>query len=203
MSIYFQCSLTLETINSLVNSSRQNIYHISKDLSSVNGRMLITEAGRLTFYSNWFAEDSWGLNTPKYAKKLISVDDIKSGNYDLVVAHCDIPLLDYKTAAFDNDNSRGWDNQCKNIANYITSEKFEIYLVPFESDSESIQQQLVSFFIPNNNHRKTGMKCRRYDIYAISEGFLKLDNVKQILMSYGAIKYSQNIVKGGGDLVCN
>lgn len=202
VSVYFQYGLTIETATTLVNSSRQNIYHISRNLSSQNGRMLITEAGRLAYYSNWFAEDSWGLNTPRYAKKLISVDDIRGGKYDLIVAHCDIPLLDYTPLDLTNDGSRGWDNQCKNIINYIVGEKFEIYLVPFESDGKSIKQHLIGAFRQTLDLPQIGPKCKRYDVYALSPNFIKLNEVTKILVGYGAVKYSKNIVEGGGDTVC-
>ena len=168
----------------------------------MSGRMLITEAGRLAYYSNWFTEDSWGLNTPRFAKNLIGVSDIKSGNYDLIVAHCDIPLLDSKLFDLENDGTRGWDNQCKNIVNYIVGNSYQIYLVPFERGGNLGKWPILNGLNFDTTGQVHSIKCSRYDIYALSPNFTKLDDLKSLLQRYGAVKYSQEIIQGGGDSAC-
>ena len=89
-------SIAGKTAYRVAMSSNENIYFLAKDLKQIHGKMLITEAGRLTYYSDWRSDDSWGLNTPKYAHRLITSEDVRRGNYDLIVAHCGLGLLDPK-----------------------------------------------------------------------------------------------------------
>jgi len=94
-SIYLSLSMTKGTLVGIANSRFENVFYISRDLAEFKGRMLVTEAGRLPYYSHWIAHDSWGLNTPRFAHKPISVDDFKEDYaYDLIVGHCDLTLLD-------------------------------------------------------------------------------------------------------------
>lgn len=74
---------------SLSRIPNQQILSVAKGLNKIttDASMAITEAGRLPYYSKWHAIDTWGLNTPKYAKKLIHPDDIRAANTDLIVVH--------------------------------------------------------------------------------------------------------------------
>lgn len=76
------------TVKGLQVSKKENVFYLAQDLSAIQGKMLVTEAGRLAYYSDWFVHDSWGLNTPQYAKNLVTSKDVIRENYDLINAHC-------------------------------------------------------------------------------------------------------------------
>jgi hypothetical protein len=148
--------------------------------------MLTTESGRLAYYSNWFVEDSWGLNTPRFAHHLIDAGAVAAGRYDLIVAHCDLSLLS-PAAEHRNDGTRTWDHQCQEITGFINAAHYQVFLVPFLLSENAAKEWL-----------KSGLagKCgrRRFDIYAIRPDFRDAGTVRHILLEHHAIPYGQ-----GGD----
>ncbi len=201
ISISMQFKSAVGTASSLVFSSLERVYYLSKDLSSLKGRMLITEAGRLTYYSNWFSEDSWGLNTPRYAKKLINKTDIELGEYNLIVAHCDISML-HIDSDLSHNQSRTWNNQCKELTSFIRENKFEVFLVPF-SKQGSIKERLK--LVANIKQDKTvsPQRCNRHDIYAVSKQYKQSDDLISILQNNGAVRYSEKLITQGDALCSN
>jgi len=201
LSFATQIKGAIGTAASVATSSRETVFYLSKDLSNLQGRMLITEAGRLTYYSNWFSEDSWGLNTPRYAHKLITKSDISEGRYDLIVAHCDLSMLNLETN-LNHDQSRTWNNQCKTMVSYVRDGEFEIYLVPFTNNEPSIKDRLRSIIDPKQSPLKKQQGCKRHDIYPVSRQYSKSEALIEMLKKHGARKYSQTLVTAG-DAVCD
>ncbi|PWY55689.1 hypothetical protein DGG96_10370 [Legionella qingyii] len=188
-SLLYGIKLTFWTFLSFidVNDYNENIINLSKSLSKFHGRMLTTEAGRLSYYSNWDTEDSWGLNTPRYAHRLINTLDLYNGHYNLIVAHCPISMLDSGIIKTYFIEERAWENQCRVLTSYILSERYDIYLVPF-IHGQLLSNQLLQLL--NLNHHKE--KCRRYDIYAIAKDFKYNADVKKIIINFEGIPYSSN-----------
>ncbi len=181
-SIISQYSYLKDTINQIKTSKDENIYYVAKELSKLQGRMLISEAGRLAYYSGWYADDSWGLNTPEYAHKLIRSEDINEKNYDLIVGHCDITILHPHYNEL-SDGSKTWMNQCRTLVNYVKKNAYDVYLVPFRKDVHE--------------------KCQRYDIYAIKQTYSQYESLRAILLKYGAVSAKQALpYRGGLDLLC-
>ena len=213
LSAFTMLNLTVNTADSVVSSSRENIYYISKDLKELQGRMLITEAGRLTYYSDWFSEDSWGLNTPRFAHNLITVEDVEAGDYDLSVGHCNLSLLDSKKN-LNQDGQRSWLNQCKTLVSYIKQSDFDVYLVPFLNDPESL---IIRYLVPYLNdpeslkiHIKKFLgrpvdagteSCARHDIYAIAPSYENREKLEKLIYKHGGISYNASI-KIVNDTVC-
>lgn len=139
--------------------------------------MLVTEAGRLAYYSNWVTHDSWGLNTPRYAHSMIGYDDIDSGSYDLIVGHCDIGFLSDPHRP--SGAVRSWENLCHTIAYYVKDKKYTILLVPI--------------LMSNAGPSKPALACQRYDIYALSPSYKDHDALRSLLKQRGAIDYSPKL----------
>jgi hypothetical protein len=201
LSFAAQMKGVIGTAANIANSSRETVFYLSKDLSNFQGRMLITEAGRLTYYSSWFSEDSWGLNTPRYAHKLISKSDITEGRYDLIVGHCDISMLN-GVSNLNHDQSRTWDNQCKTIVSYVREGDFEIYLLPFINNDPSVNDRLMSMLGQKTFVTKKQQVCKRHDIYAVSRQYSKSEALIETLKKYDARKYSYMLTTLG-DEVCD
>jgi hypothetical protein len=195
----FSAKLTIATVFSLTNSLNENIYYIAQDMKGLHGRMLITEAGRLTYYSGWDAHDSWGLNTPAYARAPINDNTIRVQPYDLVVGHCSLDLLQAPIPAMPNP-PRTWENQCKVMVSLVKAENYTVYLVPFMNTSSSFSRFAVrAASLAGLQPKEVG--CARYDIYAISKKYPDRDRLGQLLLKYQAIPAAQSqLARKGGSL---
>lgn len=198
LSAYLMFNITTSTADSVVSSSQENIYYLAKDLKQIKGRMLITEAGRLTYFSDWFSEDSWGLNTPRFAHKLITLKDVEKGNYDLIVGHCDLNFLKLKQEELNHDGQRLWWNQCKTLVSYIKKSKFNVYLVPFLNDEKSLKTHIKKFL---GKPAVVKNFCVRHDIYAIAPSYENREKLIKIINKHGGISYNINLVTNY-DQVC-
>lgn len=67
----------------------QDVDAIARSLgqSSSRGSLLSAEAGFLAFESGWVAYDAWGLNTERFARKLIQPEDVVQLKPDLIAFH--------------------------------------------------------------------------------------------------------------------
>ncbi len=186
-SIVLSFKITFSTgINALATKS-ENIFSLSNSLSGIDGKMLITEAGRLAYYSDWLVDDSWGLNTPKFARKLITPKDVLDGNYDLVVSHCHNihNLLESEI----EKTKRTWSNQCHNIAIAIKN-GYDIYLVPFRNGNSFIYSTLREVY---NNIRGSVSNCQRYDMFSVKQDSNIKNNIKNVIFNHGGILYSKDL----------
>ncbi len=204
LSIFFSRNMFIDSVNSLVFSGQDNIYYISRDLSKIHGKMLVTEAGRLAYYSDWLVHDSWGLNTPVFAHQLVTVDDVANGDYDLVVGHCDLALLADGADLKPNGN-RSWGNQCKVLVSAIKREGGTVMLVPYNNHAGDVRKILKNYL--GFQTAQPSEICKRYDIYAVSRQYEKAAQLIDILARYDAIVYSQAWKKSGeyalrDDLLC-
>lgn len=184
-------SITHRVIDQIIYSKNENIFGLSKSLNGINGRMLVTESGRLAYYSDWVVHDSWGLNTPQFSKKLIHPVDIKNGNYDLIVSHCYMHKIKNSI-----QKKRSWNNQCTNILIAIKEMNYDMYLVPFYTNSGSFLYQLKQLISP------TKISCNRYDIYSINPLSEKYQAIKDVLLQHAAITYHDRLSFKGGDRLC-
>ena len=92
----FVCNfyISLESFLYLEASKNETIFNISQDIKFLEGNVLTTEAGRISYYTdNLFVEDAWGITNPKYAKKIITSKDLTSDDFDFAILHCDITNL--------------------------------------------------------------------------------------------------------------
>lgn len=182
---------TIPAVKDILDSADENTYYISRELSGLEGKMLVTEAGRLAYYSNWLTHDSWGLNTPQYAHNLIKGSDLREGDYDLIVGHCQLSLLKQTVPEHVYEN-KTWENQCKVLISYIQSASYKVFLVPFLKEIES--RASLRKFLGLGNYDSAR---RRYDLYAISPTYKNSIALENLLTLHGAIKYSPSSVSFG------
>lgn len=190
-SALFAIPASVLTLGDLLDSRDENIYYIARDLNSLNGKMLVTEAGKLAYYSNWLTHDSWGLNTPRFAHANISNADLLKENYDLIVGHCTIALLKNKVPERVYQD-KSWENQCKVLVSYIQSENYNVFLVPFMRAGAA----------GSSLKRKFGMSgvnpgYGRFYIYAISPTYKNSAELSNLLERHGGIKYPPSGVSLG------
>lgn len=175
-----------------------NIASLSKDLNKITnkGRMLITEAGKLSYYSKWYAEDAWGLNTPKYSKRLITPVDVETSNFDLIVVHASgenyEPIT--KREEIISHSKRTWNNMTDNIFKGINPSKYTLYMVPF-SEIGAVHKKLRSLkriLLKKMGKSKNYVKPKgRYDAYFIRNDFSNFEETSKILLKYKAISLDE------------
>ena len=197
-----------DTIATAVSSKNENLYYISKDLSKLKGRMLVTETGKTAYYSNWKVEDAYGIVNPKYAKRIIQSSDLKVSDYDMFYLHCNLNYIGKKNAI--NSQKRNWDNVCKNIVNFINdnNSNYMILLSPYRKLNEnSIYSNLRKTYKTVLSHFNVdfypgGIEgCYRHDMVVLNLNYEKLNSVKDVFLKHGAVPYDANF-KYNGDLYC-
>jgi len=182
LSILLSIIPTKRAITGIMTSKHENIFPLAKALNTIDGTMLITEAGRLPYYSDWYAHDSWGLNTPKFSKQLLQPADIENSSYDLIVAHCQIDLLHQTLKA---KTARSWENQCNNMIIGMQG-RYDYYLVPFVRYDAAAMVKDSS--------------CIRHDIYAVRKNADNAVDIKAVLLRFQAIAYTKSLPVNGDQL---
>lgn len=151
--------------------ANENITYLAKGLNKIttNAKMAITEAGRLPYYSKWKAVDTWGLNTPQFAKNLIQPEDIKIFDPDLVVIHARRENYNFLTKNITKVHTkRTWDNMCENVTNGINRKKYTLFMVPFYISGKG-----------------------RHDAYFLKNDFKYYKKVKKLLLYHKAISFEK------------
>jgi hypothetical protein len=167
--------------------------------SRVKGRMLLSEAGRLSFYSGWQVDDSWGLNTPRFAHRMIAPDDIRRGNYDLIVAHCDLAHL--RDNALSMETTRSWDAHCKALLRSARDLGYSLYIVPEAVGGKSPWDH----FKENLGFRPwhLPMVCMRHDLFAVGPHFENKKLVEDILKKHEGVMFTaETRLSGEMGIVC-
>lgn len=189
-SIVLSLKFTINTGINALETKNENVFSLSSSLSGIDGKMLITEAGRLAYYSDWLVDDSWGLNTPRFAKKLITPKDILDGDYDLVVSHCNNihGVLKNETEM----NKKTWDNQCLNIGLGVKN-NYTTYLVPFKTGNNYIFSTLRRIYHNAKGNTVELDRCQRYDMYSINKNSKNKEYIIQVILNHDGILYSKHL----------
>jgi hypothetical protein len=121
---------------------------------------------------------------------LITVKDVEAGNYDLIVGHCYINLLN-STQNLNHDGQRSWSNQCKTLVSHIKQSDFDVYLVPFKNDQETLKNRLKK--ILGKSVDAGSEHCSRHDIYAVSPSYENYEKLEQLINKHGGISYNASL----------
>jgi len=189
-----------DTIATVASSRTENILHVSRDLARLHGRMLTTEAGRLAYYSRWDVDDSWGLNTPRYAHQVISTAAMAAvPPYDLVVGHCSLALLE-EGADLTPTAGRSWANQCKAMVAYMRERHYEIHLLPHVRFDDTQPLERLKLLV--RGHAAVRKRCERYDIYALNPAYPDIEALRRVLQDGQGIAYAPGLARGDPYEVC-
>jgi hypothetical protein len=116
----------------------RNRVAIAKDMMDLpHGRMLLTEAGILPYYSGWTAYDAWGLNTSEFAKHLIQPSDVAALQPDLIMVHTGHIDCDASQEGRAPDTVRTWDGMTRNLIAGIDRNRYELWMVPYGDRQKS------------------------------------------------------------------
>ena len=178
LSICLTFQTTWSTVSEIFRTKSETSRSIGQTMRNLpRGKLLSTEAGKLAFYSSWVADDSWGLNTPKFAHRLITGTDVAEGAYDLIAAHCGINLL--RVRAENTSGDRTWLNQCRSLAQFLSASNYEIILVPLYK---------ASSWLPATFDDSA---CAEHLIYGISPKYPAHEQLKESLLSFRGIPFDK------------
>lgn len=172
-----------------------NILQLSKDLGELNknkkiDKILLTEAGRIPYYSNIPSVDSWGLNTPRYAlNPLQDPLEISKENPDIINMHTNLNTLIKSEEEFQKINFKvgrscidlrpdepphlcGFRQVAQAIFVGANKLDYEIYVVPRLKD------------LKNN---------KKYQLWMINPKSYALEDIRNVLLNRNAVRI--NFVK--------
>ena len=205
ISFIFNFYFTVESFLYLTASKNETIYNISQDIKFLEGNVLTTEAGRISYYTkNLFVEDAWGITNPKYAKKIITSKDLSKGDFDFAILHCDINNLNKKNLK--DSTLRSWKNMCNNITKFLNSnlEQYSVFLVPFRLTNENslysimrskykeIKLKAVEKKILSNFYLAGYKGCKTYLLFVVDKNYNSFKMISNILAKYNSIDYKKN-----------
>lgn len=172
-------------------SQYAQLYHIAKTISdkSIDALFLTTEAGVVPYYTRWKTIDAFGLNTPDYTKRVISSQDVRAIEPDVVLINHMWDLYKFVDEGrdFSDFRSRSWQGMIKNIYKGLPSEEYDMFLIPvyniikLKNDLLFQLPQLDSVF--ELSHDKM-----YYGIF-IQNKFHSSQELKDIIISHNAVTY--------------
>ena len=145
--------------------------------------MAVTEAGRLPYYSGWFAIDMWGLNTKEFAKNLIQPEDIGNYDPDLIVIHA-ATKTDYSffcNPKLKAKKSRSWVNMTHNIFLGIPKDEYLLFFVPFNNQKK---KRYDAFFVKKESNLTSDLVTLLKDSHGVGPLPIDQPNLTQSCQKY-------------------
>ena len=165
LSILIMSKNTLLTIEGSINTQNP-LEPLNQAISSSDAFTLTSEAGIFAYKTNLKVHDSWGLNTPKYAKELVNFNLLNEQEYDIVI----LPGFEIKSLVNAVDDSyvknlsRTFSNHMLIVANYLFQKNYELYSLPFNTN------EITLIGVNSSSNKYSDLKQR----------INKLSNIKKI-----------------------
>jgi hypothetical protein len=150
------------------------------DLGSppLRGTMLTTEAGLVPYHSRWAAYDSWGLNTPEFAYKVIQPEQVTSLHPDLAILHT-LKKGNCALAIAPANDSRDWVAMTLNVKSGIAE----------LGDYDTWQ---LPYWTPEGGDTLAGIGRNDELCVYLSRSYRARVEVERILARYGAKPLTRN-----------
>jgi hypothetical protein len=157
----------------------RNVQAIAQALGRLpsRGSLLSTESGFLAYGSGWIAQDAWGLNTARYAKRLIQPGDVVAFRPDLIVMHPDPgePCVANPAwpAAY---TGRTWPHMTRNLLlGAKRAGKYQVWLLSYGSDFYRLREHWnygegdrECFLVRRDSPRYAGIVAALQNSHAVS-----------------------------------
>ncbi len=154
---------------------------IAQDIAVLpHGTLLTTEAGLAAYYSQWRTYDAWGLNTAKFARRLLQPSDVTDLNPDLVLVYTDtspddcLPHADWQVPY----QQRQWSNLTHNIVAAVDPERYDLRIIPAGNSSYRAHEQMLPW-------------QGKEDCWFVRRDSPMHDNVDAVLDRHGGMTFSQ------------
>ncbi len=95
------------------------------------GKLILSEAGLVTYYSHWAVYDPWGLNTADYAKRLFKPSDVEQIKPDLILVYTGGDIDCFRHADWDVPyTTRTWKHMTRNVLAGADLANYQLWLLP-------------------------------------------------------------------------
>ena len=164
-------AMILSVFSTAVATSRyDNVIGLAKALREIpGGTMLVTEAGRFPFESRWTAIDSWGLNTPEFARRVITPAEVTEIAPDLIVIHSFDDIRRIELRAFREGTEKDWRTQARNVL-LGAGFDYDLYYVPFSFTGGRPDEPQ-----------------QRYDLFLIRRASPLAPELRQLILRFGGV----------------
>lgn len=172
-----------------------NMYDIAKEINECNngvGKLATTESGIVPWVTKMKTVDLWGLNTPKYTKRIPTNYDLKQFNPDIIIVHARNEAYDTLKYFIAKKSSveKTWESMTASAFNYgFESKMYIIYLVPYDKRSYFKSYQRPWFSKIFDKHFGKPNFSNRNDIFMIKKDYNYAEKITIILEQHGAKKY--------------
>ncbi len=165
-----------------------NVYDFAEELSEYPELILATsEAGIITWKGRLRTMDLWGLNTAEFTNKLVSPEDIRRWNPDLIFLHA--AQVDYVyLQESEMDTQKTWLNMTHRVVHTMYEDDYLTYLFPYDSRlyKEEVSDNVGLFksflkFLSESNPKIS----RRKDLIAIHPESARKAELIQLIEKYG------------------
>ncbi len=184
--------LTYRTFKKATFSKYITMHHIADAISELSPRgvLLTTEAGILPYYTKWHTVDAWGLNTPSYAKGVITSQDVAFLSPDIIVMNqmWDYTILE-KNQNYPDERNRSWANMIKNMYKGIDKNKYKLYMVPYYL-VDSLQKSFF-FKLPFIDSEFLRTYNKIFFCFYIKKNGVHYDRLTAILEKNNALSFRQ------------
>lgn len=112
-----------------------NVVAIARQLRDVSphGKLALSEAGRIAYFSEWPTVDLWGLNTPEFAHRLFQPGDVAAVSPDVLVLYYPQTHHDCRfQSGWDTPHTvRTWPNLAQNVITGVHDDPdYDLWMVP-------------------------------------------------------------------------
>ncbi len=174
----------------------ENVPALARDLARLpcSGSLAVTEAGRLPYYSGWACTDLWGLNTPEFARRVVTPADLERLAPDLVVLHSGhgtYNQLRVAGAALPEQSRRSWGNMTQNVYLAMVRQRYELVMVPFERESGSVPRWFAGVVRLARRIQESLGHAGRYDMYFVAPDSDCREGLLRVLAEHGGVSYPE------------
>jgi len=163
-----------------------NMFPISRQMQNCPSdlKLLTTEAGIMPYYTGWQTTDAWGLNSPDFTRKVITPEDIRRIDPDIVVInnYWDYSFLE-RREYMQSHHKKSWYSMNQNIFLGIDS-RYETFMTPIVSVNTIINDPLFDMMQPERWNIL-------YYCFFIKKNLDCFELFKNILEKSGAITYPE------------
>ncbi len=165
-----------------------SLYHIARSISDrlIDARFVTTEAGIVPYYTNWRTVDAFGLNTPAFTNKVITIQDMREIRPDVVHINYMWTFYDFfddlqETPEF---SIKSWPGMIHNISKGLSKEEYDIWMIPVYDLESLCRDRLFKYkvdFMPYYD--------MMYYCFFIRKDFARRQEIVDIISSYNAVSY--------------
>jgi hypothetical protein len=111
-----------------------------------HGKLILSEAGIVTYYSHWDVFDPWGLNTVAFAKRLFQPSDVETIKPDLILVYTGGDIDCFRHADWQVPyTDRTWKHMTRNVLAGAETGAYELWLLPADNTRYRAREHMAGW----------------------------------------------------------